>query len=130
VSDIGRLVTIDKEKAEELKIFASISTGKCLPHSPQTFVLVEEDWGRNILPVVSKDWVRGHLRKLNIYKSTGTNEMHPRFLWQLDDVLAKPLSVFQKLWQSDEVPRDCKKRKKGNIIAIFKKAKKDDPGNY
>jgi len=46
----------------------------------------------------------------------------------LADVVAKPLSViFEKLWQSGEVPGDWKK---GNIIPNFKKGKNDDPGNY
>jgi len=39
-----------------------------------------------------------------------------------------PLSVvFEKLWKLDEVPSD---QRKGNIEPIFKKCKKEDPGNY
>ena len=35
--------------------------------------------------------------------------------------------IFKMLWQSGEVPGDCRKR---NITPIFKKGRKEDLGNY
>jgi len=63
-----------------------------------------------------------------VHKSMGPDEMHPRVLRELADVVFKPLSMtLEKSWQPGEVPGDWNK---GNIVLSFKKGRKEDPGNY
>ncbi|GAB0190123.1 mitochondrial enolase superfamily member 1 [Grus japonensis] len=66
------------------------------------------------------------LLHLDAYKSMGPNGIHPRVLRELADVIARPLSIiFQRSQESGEVSVDWKL---ANIVPIFKKGKKEDPG--
>ncbi|KFV80800.1 RNA-directed DNA polymerase from mobile element jockey, partial [Struthio camelus australis] len=68
------------------------------------------------------------LGKLDTHKSMGPDGMHPRVLRELADVIARPLSIIlEKSWRSGEVPEDWKKAK---VTPVFKKGKKEEPGNY
>ncbi|PKU44088.1 rna-directed dna polymerase from mobile element jockey-like [Limosa lapponica baueri] len=56
------------------------------------------------------------------------DEIHARVLRELPDEVVEPLCIlFEKSWQSSEVPADWKR---GTITPIFKKGKREDSGNY
>lgn len=54
---------------------------------------------------------------LSVYKSMGPDDIHPRVLKEMADVVAELLStVFEKSWLSGEVPGEWIK---GNIYSCF-----------
>ncbi|CAM4662215.1 unnamed protein product [Lepidochelys kempii] len=122
----GNLVTEDVEKANVLNaFFASVFTNKV---SSQTAALGITKWGRDGQPSVEIEVVRDYLEKLDVHKSMGPDELHLRVLKELAAVIAEPLAIiFENSWRTGEVPDDWKK---ANVVPIFKKGKKEDPGNY
>ncbi|CAM5129064.1 unnamed protein product [Eretmochelys imbricata] len=118
----GNLVTEDVEKANVLNaFFASVFTNKV---SSQTAALGITTWGIDGQPCVEKEVVRDYLEKLDVHKSMGLDELHPRVLKELAAVIAEPLAIiFENSWRTGEVPDDWKK---ANVVPIFKKGKKED----
>ncbi|KAK4830833.1 hypothetical protein QYF61_013762 [Mycteria americana] len=68
------------------------------------------------------------LHHLDIHKSMGPDEIHPRVLKELAEMLTKLLSIiYQQSWLTGEVPVDWRL---ANVTPIYKKGRKEDSGNY
>ncbi|GAB0203757.1 mitochondrial enolase superfamily member 1 [Grus japonensis] len=78
-------------------------------------------------PFVDTEIVRDQLYQLNVHRYIGPDGIHPRVLKELVDVTAGLLLIiYQISLESGEVPVDWKL----DIIPIFKKGMREDPGNY
>ena len=77
----------------------------CQDHEP-----LGEGVGSGFCPTVTVEQVRDLPMKVKVYKSMGLDDIHPRALREMADVVAEPLPIiFEKPRLSGEVPSDWKK---------------------
>ncbi|KAK4829261.1 hypothetical protein QYF61_002653 [Mycteria americana] len=113
----GNTVTKDEER---LRANCSLRT--------QPLELEDRDGDQNGAPIIQGEMVSDLLHHLDTHKSMGPEEIHPRVLKELADELTKPLSIiYQQSCLTGEVPVDWRL---ANVTPIFKKGRKEDPGNY
>ncbi|KFP74986.1 hypothetical protein N311_05057, partial [Apaloderma vittatum] len=89
-----------------------------------------EEWDQeqNVPATIHEETVRDLLLHVNVHKSMGPDGIHPKILRELAGVLTRPLSfIYQQSWLTGEIPADWKT---ANTTPIYKKGKKDGPGNY
>nr|XP_006825930.1 PREDICTED: RNA-directed DNA polymerase from mobile element jockey-like [Saccoglossus kowalevskii] len=78
--------------------------------------------------IFTKEDVRKLLSSLDVSKSSGPDNFHPRFLKEVANVIYEPLFViFRKSVGEGTVPSAWKE---ANVTCIFKKGNRSDPGNY
>ncbi|KAI8505108.1 hypothetical protein Bbelb_172170 [Branchiostoma belcheri] len=121
------VATNDDEKAEVLnKFFVSTFTKENTQSIPEpTQRMYEEDL--NNINISVEDVCR-RLKNLNPNKSPGPDNIHPRVLKEMAEVLATPLQIiFTKSLEEGKLPREWKI---GHITPIFKKGSKKSPSNY
>jgi len=121
----GKLVIDPKQKAEALNSqFQSVFTHETSPdlHNPLTQIPLMP----NI--VITSAGVLKLLKNLNPSKASGPDNLSPRVLKELSDVLADPLArLFRKSLASGHVPNDWKQ---ANVTPVFKKGQKYLCSNY
>lgn len=99
-----------------------------MPQQSQVPETNGEVWSKKDLPLVKKDLSREYLSKSGLHKTMGPDDMYPREMRKLADIIVRPLFVIsERLWQLEGILKDCKKK---SITANFKRSKKDSAGNY
>ncbi|XP_061495614.1 uncharacterized protein LOC133390587 isoform X2 [Rhineura floridana] len=106
LSEDGKMLTDNEEKAELLNTyFASVFSQKGNSVQPCNSSNLRK--GSGLQFEIDKEIVRKYLVNLNEFKSPGPDELHPRVLKELADVLSEPLAIiFEKSWRTGEVPED------------------------
>ena len=124
------MTTEDKEKADVLNAFFT-SVFKRQTGYPQVSPLSDLAVlaGEQTKPhMIQEETVRDLLLQLDCHKSMGPDEIHPRVLRELAEVIAEPLSIiYQRSLLTGEVPEDWRL---ANVTPIYKKGCREDPGNY
>ena len=92
--------------------------------------LTWQPWLRSRLnpPTIQEETVRDLLLQLDCHESMAPDEIHPRVLRELAEVIAEPLSIiYQCSLLTGEIPEDWRL---ANVTPIYKKGCREDPGNY
>ena len=121
----GQRVSNDKNKAEVMNnFFSSVFTVED-KYLPKCDLLVDN----SICDVVvTIDKVKKLLKSLNVSKSAGPDEIHPRFLKELAEPLALPVTIlFNKSLSEGRLPSMWKT---ANVTCIFKSGDRQLACNY
>ena len=121
------LATTDEEKS---KVFCDYFSSVFTIENDNFEPLQVKNEIKNVMTDISFNAVDIQLRlgNLNVNKSQGPDNIHPKILKEANEVLAKPLQkIFETSFKMKQIPLDWKT---ADISAIFKKGNKLDVGNY
>ena len=125
----GKTVVSDQDKANVLNsFFSSVFTQENLNSLPD----IQENsksMGISLSEIiVTPEAVKRKLRVLDSNKAQGPDQIPARILKELSEELANPFCfLFNKSFEEGKIPKDWKC---ADVVAIFKKGSRSEPGNY
>ena len=122
----GGCTETDEEKAEELNtFFSSVFTEE----GDSEINEFNSEFHTALTDItITKDQMEKELKSLNEYKSPGPDKVHPKIIKEMAQELALPLKIlFDRTLEEGRIPQ---KWKTAEVIPIFKKGAKNQPGNY
>ena len=122
-----RNITEDQEKAEVLsKYFCSVFTQE--PEENQGGAQSRECNIKMLNLEITEQDLTKKLEKLKIDKSPGPDQLYPRVLYEVRNVIARPLrTLFNRSLDTGEIPDDWLK---ADIVALYKKGSRNEVSNY
>jgi len=125
-TDDGMLVDNDRDMACVLNnFFKSVFTLEDTSNIPVIRAETDEDLSS---VTINRQNILKKIHELRINAATGPDNISPRILKELADVIVLPLEIlFNRSLNEGELPSDWKT---ANVTPIFKKGVKGDPGNY
>ena len=126
LNEQGILTTSDAEKCKVLNdFFSSVFVDE--GDSPVPEFTSDFEFELNNITITDEDMYNA-LNKLNTSKAPGPDSVHPKILKELAREFAHPLRIlFDKTLKDGKLPDPWKE---AQVSPIFKKGKKNAPGNY
>lgn len=126
MNDKNSLAFDDEKKANLLqKQFSSVYTIEPLTNIPSFEMRTQMKV--NKVEIIART-VNEKLKALNTNKSCGPDEIHPKLLFELSDIISEPLAILLNLSiRSGKIPSEWKL---ANVVPVYKKGSKSLPGNY
>jgi len=110
-----------------LPLLQSFNSKTNCSQGTQTPELEDRDEEQNEAPIIDGEMVSDLLHHLDTHKPKRPHGIHPN-TEELVQALTKPPSIiYQQSWLTEEVPVDCRL---SNVMPIYKKCWKVDPGNH
>ena len=126
LEDKDSLVFDDTKKANILqKQFSSVYTKEPYGETPS----MENRTQAKVQNLqITTDMVRKKLKALDFNKSCGPDDIHPQLLSELADIISEPITLLlNSSIKSGRIPNGWKS---ANVVPVFKKGSKSNPGNY
>ena len=122
------MTTEDKEKTEVLNAFFTpvLKSQASYPQGTPLSDLVVFAEEQAKPPTIQEETLRDLLLQQDCHKFMGQDEIHPRVLRELEEVIAELLSIiYQHSLLTGEVPEDWRL---ANVTPIYKKGCREDLG--